>query len=241
MDQDQDILREVTARVTLPPRYCLYLYGSFVVHPETARDIDVVMISSDLSEVGRMSFPLGDGANSKPCNLYCVPQVWFEADCRTLAYGGFYAHKFAFYFDLLAQSEGVANAGEYYWRSQVSRLTWDVGIDVSELITRIHREMYECNPTVARSLSKYLTSPVAQGRLNSFVRGAIGRRPMEVAAINRHEWQVACQMVMYRFWHEYQRARDGRLGWSEIVREKMSASLIEADSDLIREYLFGSR
>ena len=97
--------------------------------------------------------------------------------------------------------------------------------------------MFEMNPTVARSMSKYLASPAAAQRLQDFVRRVCSTERKQLGAQDQDDWRGITQMAMYRYWREYRKHKGDEQMWSETVRAKMSLSLLEADVSLVRKYV----
>jgi hypothetical protein len=201
------------------------------------------MVTPDLGEPTLTAFNCVDGERVIPCNLYCIPVKIFQADVQRLTYGGFYSHKFAFSFQLLAQGGRVFNPADFFWISETSRLARlrFATKTVAELVQRVHRDIFHYHPFVGRAMTKFLTNPHAVVQLQRYVAERV-KKPLSggVADASESEWCSCAEKSVYRFWEEYTKFKSPCAGetWPESVRRKMIQSLGESDFALINRYLY---
>jgi hypothetical protein len=220
--------------------FSLYAYGSCLYPGAEARDVDLVLISAQLSAPSLSIVSTNIARGTVPANLYLVPESCFRADVEGLAYGGFYAHKFAFAFRLLAKDGDAPDAGRAFWSYQLQRYRMGLTdpVEPEALMRSVHREIYAFNPFIARSMTKFLSSPEAYEGLRAFLADRVIAEPLDVSAPSGSStWQDECERVLYRFWAEYRRHKQKTNTWGEAVREKMVRSLREADYALLERYM----
>jgi len=223
-----------------PTTFSLYAYGSCLFRGAETRDFDLALVSPELSEPRLAVLSTATDGRAVPVNLYLVPESCLRADAERLAYGGFYAHKFAFAFRLLAESGDANDAGRSFWSYQLQRHTMGPSGHVSPdaLIRSAHQEIYSFNPFIARSMTKFISSPEAYEALRSFLADRVIAEPLDVGTPSESNvWQDGCEKVLYRFWAEYRRHKQTTDMWGESVREKMVLSLREADYALLARYM----
>lgn len=220
---------------TLPDCRCVYLYGSGARHIESARDIDILCIDDRFVDSEcRSGYFRVNGAN-KRTNAYFISATIFREDCERLAWGGYYAHKFAL------SAKCLRNAGspeflELFWWTELKSIQ-EFGVDlshdtVSRLIRASHYRILHFNPTFYRSLKRYLESAGAIHALEEQVEISLGKSSGIVEFPNAERWAQS----LFRFWREYHRHKDSGEFPGHNTQRKFARSIGEANFEETNGY-----
>jgi len=237
---DQTALKNIAQ--TYSSSGSLYIYGSAAFDIHAARDIDLVCFPPTVAKPSVIQVAGGDGLHDKVVNFYTIPCDMFLEDVRSLAYGGYYAHKFLFAFMRLTSDRALCNAPNVFWSHEYARLRKEAPdhCDAQRLVRWVHAQAFQYRPTVGRSLWKYLQEAPAHGRLIEFVSKCI-EQP-EPVALRVSELSVNQPGALYRFWREYNKYKCGTDCWGARSLEKISGSICTAaELSAINAYLDGGK
>jgi len=237
---EQTALRDIAR--TCCSSGAVYIYGSGASDIQRGRDIDLVCFRLTLAQPSLIHVAAGDSLYDKLVNLYMIPCEMFLEDVCSLAYGGYYAHKFLFAFRRLTSGNQPGyNAPGLFWSHEYARLRKETPdhCDAQGLVRRVHSQAFKYRPTVGRSLWKYLQEKSNHQRLIEFVSKCIARP--EPVALRVDELIVSQPGALYRFWREYNRYKCGTDCWGWQSFEKICCSICtEAELEAINAYLDGA-
>jgi len=220
----------------------LVLYGSSSESLERGRDVDALLVSTGHKRAECHQLQILTCGHVLPCNLYLVPQSVFSDDVRALAYGGYYAHKVALGFSIVAEEDSSSSPGKLYWEHEWKLHGQHNQIeDARAFMVDVHLQILRYRPTFIRALTKFLQDPERQERLLQFLEREVmvSRSGALVSTLENTErkWLEA----FFRFWREYDKHKSHGTGvWSSQTLSKIRASASAEDIALVRQYV-GSR
>jgi len=220
----------------------LLLYGSSSRHLSAGRDIDAMIVTSEVAVPFCQPIPVHLGNRTSVCNLYLIPQTVFLEDLHTLAYGGYYIHKVALGFNVLSAELAEPDPAFLYWSYEWKlRCSQYSDSDIKLFLRSVHQEILRYRPTFVRALANYARDLWRQTTLTSYIKNKIVgmascRDEQRIVARKRKskDWESS----LYRFWREYESHKGkGSKSWSPQTITKLGASVTQADYLTVDMYL----
>lgn len=222
-------------------QFACYVYGSASSSCSESRDIDLVVIFCDEKAVSLDSFETATGSRRMTCNLYYVPDPVYLDDLHSLAYGGYYAHKFSLSFRLLCSSGMNADFPFLFWRSQreyfAGKLKKDIG--PGQLMRLAHYQILHYRPTFVRALVKFALQTDRMAGLEEYLAKKVYDLPLvPTATPELSHWPGTgdFEKSLYRFWMEYDRQKNPSSLWGSRTFDKISLSCTKPDRLILQNY-----
>ena len=226
-------------------QFACYVYGSASSSCSESRDIDLVVISRDEKAVSLDSFETIIGSRRMICNLYYVPDPVYLDDLHSLAYGGYYAHKFSLSFRLLCSSGMNADSPFLFWKSQreyfAGKLKKDIG--PGQLMRLAHYQILYYRPTFIRALVKFVNQTERMARLEEYLEKNVCDHPFVPTATSELSQLPGTgdfEKSLYRFWMEYDRQKNPSSQWGSRTFDKISLSCAKPDMLILQDYFIFS-
>ncbi len=221
--------------------YGLYIYGSSAIDFSHGRDIDAVAISPDISETLLHEFNISLEHELRTCNLYLVPEQVYLDDVYNLAYGGYYAHKFAICFAMIAKRGTNINAPFGFWANELRNyLMHESSKQIPEpatLIKYVHGKIFRFRPDFIRPLLKFISNIGQQLTLRDYVASEIIPKSREIVTYSVDTSQYDDEKAFYLYWKEYNRHKHNRTLWGERTFMKLSDSCRNKEVAEVEKYL----
>lgn len=222
--------------------YYSAIYGSAAHHDTNSLsggDVDLVIISEDFEHRQR-DFKIREAIGDY--HIYLISNKVFIDDVKTLAYGGYYCHKFALSFAPLFQNGDFMDAPKKYWSYELTRLRhrFKKNINFEDIVRSVHQNILEARPTFLRSIQKYLISSKRKYSLNQFVQNLIKDESiftrLTIEEIKKYELGV--ERAFFRFWREWRlHHTDRNKNLNKSVLERMIMSLDSESPHNVFDYL----
>ncbi len=209
-----------------------YTYGSAAWSDDHGRDLDLVLVSPDLSGAPRLcSFTL-----PLPANAYLVPHHVFLEDVENLAAGGFYAHKFLFGFREIKSIGAFEDAAALFWRRAIAPIL-EATRSPEQLIYQVQRYALASRPTLARSLAKFLVDDDRSARLLDFVSALVKETAIDRVPAHWRQQPRHAPAAFHLFWSEYAKHKAHGDLLAVTVRQKMQSSMSYLSSPAVEHFV----